>query len=239
MLAQLTYHSFHGVLFHHHSISFYRTSLVAFIVADIDTPPVQSLGEIRMSDYYLALLKNTVYDDMFLQAKRDPADSQYKLLAKSDKIVRFSGDTHKYIEKMVTGKNEARKSILFWSLAAARFNKHYPCRLGYIKSAPRNAIQNVGMIFKKNWPYKNLINYHLLKMSETGMLDRLLDPYENAKKKSCPNEVKIRSTLKQTKPIGSDKTIFLYSILCLGFIVAFIFLFLEFVYQNLCKKSRI
>ena len=140
---------------------------------------------------------------------------------------------------MVAGKKEASKSILFWSLAAIRFNKHYPCRLGYIESAPRKSIQLAGMIFKKNWPYKNLINYHLLKMSETGMLDRLLDPYENAEKKSCPNEVKIRSTLKQTKPIGSDKTIFLYSILCSGFIVAFIFLCLEFLYQNLCNKNRI
>ena len=217
--------------------TFYRASLVAFIAVDVDAPPVRSLSEIRMSNYHLALSKNSVYDDMFKLAKRDPHDSVEKLLAKSNKIVKYLGSTPTYIDNMVMGKKNTVNSILFWTRTAAKFNKHYPCRLASIDSASKNAIQGVGMIFKKKWPYKKLLDYNLLKMREQGMLDRLLAPYQKNEKQSCPNEEKIRSTLKRPNPIGSEKTFFLYSILSTGFIFALVLLCFEMIYQKLNYKN--
>lgn len=108
-------------------------------------------------------------------------------------------------------------------------NENYPCKIDYI---PQANVVNAGMIFQKNWPFTKLFNYHLLRMKEEGILDRLLVEYMNRIKRSCDGDQRIRSVIKHPKPIESDKILFLYVILASGFLFAIFSLFVEMVYQR-------
>ena len=121
-----------------------------------------------------------------------------------------------YVEKMLSGKTEASKSILLDSTEGLIFNPNYPCNIDYIKSTPKDAILTVGMIFKKNWPYTKLFNFHLLQMRESGMLDHILQKYTKNIKTTCPDEQRISVVLKKFTPVGMEKTIFLYVLILAG-----------------------
>ena len=113
------------------------------------------------------------------------------------------------------------------------FNKNYPCNLDYARRTERNGNPiNAGMLFRKNWPFTKLLNFHLLIMKETGALDRLLEPYISLIKKSCPNEVKIRPIMMKPKQIAAEKICFLCVVLLAGVILALI----SFVVEKLSHK---
>ena len=102
----------------------------------------------------------------------------------------------------------------------------------YIKSTPKDAILTVGMIFKKNWPYTKLFNFHLLQIRESGMLDHILHKYKKNIKTTCPNEQRISIVLKKFTPVGMEKTIFLYILISLGLFFSSVVLISELYIMN-------
>ena len=160
---------------------------------------------------------------------------EYKL-DRMKKVVRLKGSYDTIINDMVENKEET-SNILLYSDNARIFNQHYPCRVDIVQNAPKTAIVNSGLIFTKNWPFTKLFNYHLLRMKEEGILDRLLLPYINKIQKSCPGDRKIRSAIKDPTPIESEKILFLYVILSMGFSISLILLLFEFIYQLFHKKK--
>ena len=213
-------------------ITLYRAVFVAFVAIDFDEPPVKSLSDILHSKYDLAIQANTAFDDITKGAEPLGAINE---LIESGKIKRFYSNTKSYVEKMLTEHHEASKSILLASIQELQFNHNYPCNIGYIKSTPNDAILNVGMIFKKNWPYTKLFNFHLLMMKESGMLDQMLQKYKENLKATCPNEKRISIILKKFVPTGIEKTIFLYIVITGGFLISFI-VFISEVYDKYRTK---
>ena len=132
---------------------------------------------------------------------------------------------------MVNQDSEVSQTILFFSRMGVIFNENFPCSIKDVKNVGKVAIRNDGMIFRKNWPFTKLFNFQLLKMKEKGVLDRLLVPYLDEIKSSCPEDQIIRPILKRPAPIGIDKTICLYFILAAGFIFAVFWLLLENLYH--------
>ena len=210
-------------------ITLYRAILVAFVAVNIDIPPVNSLNDIRNSDYLLSVARHSAYDDIFIRAK--PGTEEYKL-ERMKRVVRFNGSVNKYIDKMISNEKSTENVVLFSTIMGGIFNNHYPCYLDYIQSAPKSTKVSAGMIFKHNWPYTKLLNFHLLTMKENGMFDRLLEPYMNRVKKPCPGDQKIRSVLKQPKPLEASKIVFLCTILLAGLVSASILLVVEILYQR-------
>ena len=210
-------------------ITFYRAVFVSFVAVDFEAPPVNSFKEILNSDYHLAVAEDSAFDDITKQVN-PPADLQN--LEDKGKIKRFSCGPDCYVEKMLRGKTEASKSILLDSREGLISNPNYPCNIDYIKSTPKDAILTVGMIFKKNWPYTKLFNFHLLQMRESGMLDHILHKYKKKIKTTCPNEQRISIVLKKFTPVGMEKTIFLYILISLGLFFSSVVLISELYIMN-------
>ena len=115
--------------------SLYRAVLVAFVAVEIDTPPVNSLEELKKSKYLLAVRKHTAMDDIFLNSQ--PGTVEY-YLQNNRKIFHYSGDFDSYVDKMINNTEGASHTILFYVDKIVNFSEHYPCSLLHIRSGDRS-----------------------------------------------------------------------------------------------------
>ena len=93
-------------------------------------------------------------------------------------------------------------------------------RIADIKEIERKNHGNMGIIYRKNWPFTDLINYHLLVMKERGLMDKLLEPYLRATRKLCSNQEKIKSIINKPSPVTINATFSLYLIQFLGLLIS-------------------
>ena len=193
----------------------YQAALVAFLTTEEDKPPLRNLKELLNFDYNLAIRAGGTMESIF--SKSPPQSDEYQLNEKG-KIERFNG-THnimRLVESMVQNNPQSSNTILFFTYDTIKKNVHYPCKLSLIKGSIRRS-SPVGFMFKKNWPWKEFINYHLLVMKESGFLERLYQRTMEHEKPSCPNEYTVTQTLREPQPVGTNKTFSLYLILFWGF----------------------
>ena len=101
------------------------------------------------------------------------------LLDQNEKILKFSEPLDKILDLMVKNESKASNIILFDIYETIRTSEHYPCRLSQITGSSRKTWPD-GLLFKKNWPWTDFFNYHLLAMKENGWIDRLFQ--QNMKK---------------------------------------------------------
>ena len=201
----------------------YRAALVAFLAAEEDNPPIGNLKELVNSDYSLALRKGTIMDARFSNAITGSDEYQVN---KNEKIVKFSEPLYKILDLMVGNDPKASNMILFDVYETVRTSEHYPCRLSQITGSSRRTWPD-GLLFKKNWPWTDFFNYHLLAMKESGWMDRLYQ--QNMKKmiRACPNEYTINRIVKEPRPVGTDKTFSLYVALVIGLVISLLLLLVE------------
>ena len=210
-------------------ITAYRAVLVAFVTIQVDKPPVTSLSDLRKSNYLLAVRKYTAMEQIFRNAA--PGSEEYKM-HKSNQILHFTGDLYEYIDRMLDDKDEAFNTVLYYFEQTVHFSKHYPCTITDVKNYQEKTKLSEGMIFPKNWQFSDFFNYHLLVMKETGMMDRLFEPYVKMTKKSCPGDQTIRPIIQMPKPVGTNTTFTLYLLFFIGMVAAFFFLLIEILYQR-------
>ena len=201
----------------------YRAALVAFLAAEEDNPPIGNLKELVNSDYSLALRKGTIMDARFSNAVTGSDEYQVN---KNEKIVKFTEPLDKILDLMVGNDPKASNTILFDIYETVRTSEHYPCRLSQITGSSRKTWPD-GLLFKKNWPWTDFFNYHLLAMKESGWMDRLYQ--QNMKKmiRACPNEHTINRIVKEPRPVGTDKTFSLYVALVIGLVISLLLLLVE------------
>ena len=109
-----------------------------------------------------------------------------------------------FVDSMVKINTKYTKTVLFNLDEWIYDCQHYPCKLAEIKGPSRKA-GSIGLLFQKGWPWTDFFNHHLLRMKESGLMERL---YQINMKKpciSCPGEHTIHRTDKEPKPIGTDK----------------------------------
>ena len=210
-------------------ITLYKAILVAFVAIEIENAPVNSLEELRKSNYILAVRKDTSMDKVFLDAAY--GSDEYKL-QQENKIFRFNSSYLGILDQMTSGENQAVKLLLFYSFLPVQFSEYYPCKVTHIPNFRKYAKNNAGMIYAKNWPYTSLFNYHLLIMKEKGSLDRLFGPYLKGTQKSCPTDQIIRLILKIPDPVSIKTTFSLYLIILTGLVCASIFLCVEIIVKR-------
>ena len=116
------------------------------------------------------------------------------------------------------------------------FSKHYPCKLSDIENVVINR-RNNGFVFRKNWEYTKLFNYHLLMMKESGLMDKLFEPYLKLIKKSCPNEQIIRSVMKKPEPLRLNTTFSIFMLIVVGIVCGLVLLYVEIVYFRYCQRN--
>ena len=201
----------------------YRAALVAFLAAEEDNPPIGNLKELVNSDYSLALRKGTIMDARFSNAI---AGSDEYQVNKNKKVVKFSETLDKILDLMVGNDPKASNIILFDIYETIRASEHYPCRLSQITGSSRRTWPD-GLLFKKNWPWTDFFNYHLLAMKESGWMDRLFQQNIRKMIRACPNEYSINRIVKEPRPVGTDKTFSLYVALVVGLVISLLVLLVE------------
>ena len=210
-------------------ITLYRVILVAFATVEIQNPPIRSFNELRTSNYRLAVHKDTAMESIFVHAAE--TSEEYKL-EKEKKIVRFTEGVEDYVDKTIYVETQSKNIILLYIYQIVQYLECYPCIIEVVKEKERHVDYNAGMIFKKNWEFTSLINYHLLRMKEDGSLKRYLNPYEKNIRKLCPDDQIIRPVLKVPKPASLASTYLLYMIMALGIGGALILLLFEMSFNR-------
>ena len=214
-------------------ITCYRALLVASLTAHIESPPVESLKEIVNSKYILGLEKGSATEEIFYNPMpRSPED----FLLKEGKITSISGGGTNIMHQLVNDKIMGSETILFIEKSTVEHHEYYPCRLFEIKEFSRKGQGSTGMIFRKNWPFKDFLNYHLLVMKETGLMDKLYEPFLFKTKKSCPNQQLVKSIIDKPVPVTINATISLYLIISIGLLFSAVCLMVELLCHKLNPK---
>ena len=198
-------------------ITCYKALLVASMTAKIESPPVTSLKELGSSKYLLGVQKETAAETVFRKAT--PGSEEYHLI-RNKKVRYFSGSQVVILEEMVNNAKMASQMILFTEKPFLLFHDYFPCHIADIKEIERKNQGNMGMIYRKNWPFTDLINYHLLVMKEHGVMDKLLEPYLRATRKLCSNQERIKSIINKPTPVTINATFLLYLIQFFGLLIS-------------------
>ena len=204
------------------TFSMYRAVLVAFLAAEEDSPPVDNLRGLMNTGLSLAISKGSAMDTVFVNGSPESVEYQ---LDKMGKVVRFN-KINRYIDLMMEKESKASQTILFYLYDVVQDNDHYPCKLAKIKHSNRKA-PTTTMMFQKNWPWKDLFNYHLLAMKESGLMERLYKRTMIKPRTICPHHHTINRIVKEPGPIGTSKTFSLYLILLLGMAASLLFFWVE------------
>ena len=203
--------------------SMYRGVLVAFLATEEDNPPLFNLKGLINSDYSLAVKKGTSTEKLFLNAVTDSDEYQ---LHKLGKIVFFRGSGNIFANLMAKKDPKASKTVLFYWYDGIKKNNNYPCKLALIKGSKRKFASEC-MIFKKRWPWTEFFNYHLLRMKESGLIERLYKRNMEKLSVSCPNEYTIKRIIKKPGAVGIHKTFSLYVAIAAGFGASLLLLLVE------------
>ena len=201
----------------------YRAVLVAHLTLEEDGPPINSLMDLLKTNYRIAALQDSSFEAVFLRSHPNSDDHQLK---KAGKIFSFSVPVPTFIARMVEKDSAVSDAILFHLYEHVKKSKHYPCRLSRIKSLSRS-LWNTGMLFKKNWEFTNIVNYHLLVMKEKGIMERLYHRNMEEPRKLCPNQHMLHRIITDPRPVGATAIFSLCLVLSIGFIAAFILLAVE------------
>ena len=145
-------------------ITLYRSMISASLAIKIYKPPLDSIEDILQTPYNLIISNGTSVHDMFKNAVEN---STFQKIAASGKLV-LSKNDQLGLQTMI---EDGSPDLVFGVYQPIKIRPDYPCLITSIPKDYRK-IGN-GYIFQKNWPYKELINFHLLKMYEEGIINSL------------------------------------------------------------------
>ena len=207
-------------------ITCYRALLVASLTAHVKAPPINSIRELAGSKYYLGVQKGSASGTVFQDAKKGDAEFE---LRKNEKIKYIAGSQTVMLENIANDATKASEIVLFIEKQVLQFHNYYPCRLSDIRKAERSHQGISGMIYRKDWPFKDLLNHHLLVMKQSGVMDKLFQPYLRKTRKICPNQQKIKAIINKPNPVSINATFSLYLLIFLGLIISFVCLSIEVI----------
>ena len=205
-------------------ITCYRALLVASLTAHFESPPINSIREVAGSKYFLGVQKGSASGLVFRGAEKGSEEFE---ITNNKKIEYISGSQTVMLENIANDATKASEYVIFIEKQILQFHEYYPCRLSDIKKAERRSQGISGMVYRKDWPFKELFNYHLLVMKQTGVMDKLFHPYLRKTTKICPNQQKIKAIINKPNPVSINATFSLYLLIFLGLVISFICLSIE------------
>ncbi|KAG5331159.1 GLR1 protein, partial [Acromyrmex charruanus] len=118
------------------------------------------------------------------------------------------------------------KNVAFMVLSARKksVEKEIPCKLSSITT---ERIDTLAMILSKNNPYTGIINYHLQKFLDNGMIMRLRETYSP---QLAENKI--------YKPVYLFNIVPILAILCGGFIISIMIMIIEKIHYRSRKKFQ-
>ena len=125
------------------------------------------------------------------------------------------------MKKMLNGTYS--NTLLLTNNMAIESMPEYPCQINKLDLVA--ATQWVGFVYPRDWTYAKLFDWHLMKLRESGLFNRILAQHQKGHK-GFPNEQRIGAA--NFMQIFSSCTLLL-----IGFIITVLFLLLEIsIYKN-------
>ena len=141
----------------------YKSMISASLAIKVYKPPVDTLEEILNTPYNLIITNGTSIHEMF-----KTENSLYHKIFNSGKLIVTKNNGEIELKRMI----EERSTDLFFGVyQPLKILPEYPCLITSIPLDYRKL--GNGLIFQKHWVYKELINFHLFKMYEEGIIDSL------------------------------------------------------------------
>ncbi|KAG5331728.1 GRIA1 protein, partial [Acromyrmex charruanus] len=208
----------------------YSAALICFLTVCTHVLPFQTLEEFTDDGTYkLIVIRDSADYDIvttFLrqfQAQYDVNPFYVKLM----KLMKHESELPRtLIEGFMQVCNEKNVAFMVMSAQKKSIEKDIPCKLSSITT---ERITNLVIMLSKDNPYTGVINYHLQKFMDNGMIMRLRETYSS---QLAENKV--------FKPVYLFNVIPILVILCGGFIISTITLIIENIhYRSRKRQSKV
>ena len=198
--------------------------LYAALAIDIEHSPVTSLNDIVSSNYKLQVSKGSSVESYFRSSKNNTAHKQ--IVDANKLVVEDNMNERKVFKRMVNGSQDTN-TLLMGVLQPLQYLPEWRCG-GRSVNVDYRKINN-GWIYQKQWPFRTLFDYHLLRLKEEGEVDRIKSRYYEEIALVCHNE--------GIKPYTMTEIMVLYMLFGIGFLLSFMVWVLEIHYWY-CKGLR-
>ncbi|KYN19532.1 Glutamate receptor 1, partial [Trachymyrmex cornetzi] len=201
----------------------YSAALICFLTVCTRVLPFQTLEEfIDDGTYKLIMIRGTAdYEVITFQAQHEAKLFYVKLM----KLMKDESELPRNLEEGFM-QVCSEKNVAFMVLSARKksVEKEIPCKLSSITT---ERIDNLAMVLSKNNPYTGVINYHLQKFLDNGMIMRLRETYSP---QSVENKI--------YKPVYLFNIVPILAILCGGFIISIMIMIIEKIHYRSRKKFQ-
>ncbi|XP_072757348.1 glutamate receptor 1-like [Anoplolepis gracilipes] len=146
----------------------YSAALVCFLTSCIRILPFRSIDEfVTDGTYQLIVPRGSDYDMISVSLPQDAFSSKLMRLLKKESEL-----PETIIDGFVQICNEKNVAYMILNSLKKNVEMDIPCKLSSVST---EKIDNLGMILSKGNPYTGVINYHLQKFLDNGMMKRLRD----------------------------------------------------------------
>ena len=159
--------------------------LEAGLAIDVETAPVTSLNDIPTSRYKIQVSKGSSVESYFRNSKKHTAQKQ--IVDANKLVVEDKMNERKIFRRMVNG-NQDVNTLLMGVIQPLQYLPEWNCGGKSVKVDYRKI--NNGMIYQKNWAFRKLFDYQLLRLKEDGEIDRIKKNYFGKLKMVCPKKLK-------------------------------------------------
>ncbi|KAL2712484.1 hypothetical protein V1478_018007 [Vespula squamosa] len=142
----------------------YSASLISFLTVTTGSLPFSSLDDFANArSYHLIVFGNSADYDMFVNAKDEVIVKMMTLMKPKRQLPTSLHDGFDQVcqEKVAFYTTEEMKKTL---------NLYLPCKVNYIETGRSDSL---AMTLPKGSPFKGVINYHLQKFIDNGIMNRL------------------------------------------------------------------
>ncbi|XP_012235251.1 glutamate receptor U1-like [Linepithema humile] len=197
----------------------YSAALVCFLTACTRVLPFRTIDEFVNDGTYELILPRGSADYDVIAASEETFSMRLMKLMKDESELPVT-----LIDGFVQVCNE--KNVAYMTLNALKksVEMRIPCKLSAVGT---EKIDNLGIVLSKGNPYTAVINYHLQKFLDNGMMMRLKDTsflMESFESKAY-------------EPVHVAGVVPILAILCGGFVLCIIVLFTEKIYYRYTKKK--
>ncbi|XP_012063275.1 PREDICTED: uncharacterized protein LOC105626591 [Atta cephalotes] len=201
-----------------------------------ETVKIFDLAEWKDDEGFVPLTNLSLYErrknmeGVVLRAVAIKFQAQYEINPFYIKLMKLMKDESELprtpIEGFMQVCNERNVAFMVMSAQKKSIEKEIPCKLSSITT---ERITNLVIMLSKNNPYTGVINYHLQKFLNNGMIMRLRETYSS---QLAENKI--------FKPVYLFNVIPILAILCGGFIISIIMLIIENIhYRSRRRQSKV
>ncbi|XP_011880266.1 PREDICTED: glutamate receptor 1-like [Vollenhovia emeryi] len=203
----------------------YSAALICFLTACTRVLPFQTIDEfVNDGSYKLIVPRGSAdYDVVSFQARYGAPTKSFSV-----KLMKLMKDEQELPVNLIDGFVQVckQRKVAYMVLSALKrsVEMKIPCKLSSIST---ERIDNLGMILSKNNPYTGVINYHLQKFLDNGMMMRLRDT------RFLPHSAEEKTYM----PVRLVNVIPILAILCGGIIISIAALIIEKIHYRSRRRK--